>query len=300
MRKFPMFLTGAVALTGLAAIVPAASAAESGTFKAVTYNVSGLPGGSSSAKTPREPSTKLMGERLRSYDIANVQEDFNFHKALYSTANHPHRTPTSGGVPFGSGLNTVSNFAFDGLERTEWDDCSFGSGDCLTPKGFTFMRVTLDDGAAVDFYNLHTDAGVTSGDLQARRDNLQQVSDAIATKSADNAVVVMGDTNTRYTRAEDTIASFASTNGLTDAWVEKVLGGVAPTPGSPALLCDEAAPTNSCEVVDKILYRSGKSVTLKASSYSNDHSAFLNADGLPLSDHFPIATTFTWTKSAAS
>lgn len=61
------------------------------------------------------------------------------------------------------------------------------------------MRVTLDDGAAVDFYDLHTDAGVTSGDLQARRDNLQQLTEAISPNSANNAVVVMGDTNTRYT-----------------------------------------------------------------------------------------------------
>ena len=295
-----MLLTGAVVLTGLAAVVPAASAAESGTFKAVTYNVSGLPGSLSSAKTPRGSSTELIGERLHLYDIANVQEDFNFHKALYSTANHPHRTPPSGGVTFGSGLNTVSNFAFDGLERTKWNNCDSGSGDCLTPKGFTFMRVTLDDGAAVDFYNLHTDTGVTSGDLQARRDNLQQLTEAISTNSANNAVVVMGDTNTRYTRAEDTIASFASTNGLTDAWVENVRGGVAPAPGSPTLLCDENAPTNSCEVVDKILYRSGKAVSLKATSYNNEHDAFLNADGIPLSDHSPITATFTWTKNPAS
>jgi endonuclease/exonuclease/phosphatase family metal-dependent hydrolase len=298
MRKTPIFLTtAAVVATGLAAIVPSASAAETGTFKALTYNVAGLPAGISSAKTPRGPASKTIGERLRAYDIVNVQEDFNFHKDLYSTANHPNRTPTSGGVPFGSGLNTVSNFPFTGLQRERWDDCDSGSGDCLTPKGYTFVRVTLDDGVDVDFYNLHTDAGVTDGDLAARRSNLAQVSAAITANSTGNAVVVMGDTNTRYTRDGDDIATFASDNGLTDAWIEHARGGVAPTKGSPALLCDENTPTNTCEVVDKILYRGGTSVNLKATAYNNDHAAFRNADGVTLSDHSPISATFSWTKN---
>jgi hypothetical protein len=33
------------------------------------------------------------------------------------------------------------------------------SADCLTPKGFTFMRVKIAEGAVVDMYNLHADAG---------------------------------------------------------------------------------------------------------------------------------------------
>lgn len=33
------------------------------------------------------------------------------------------------------------------------------SADCLTPKGFTFMRVKLAEGVWVDAYNLHADAG---------------------------------------------------------------------------------------------------------------------------------------------
>jgi len=31
--------------------------------------------------------------------------------------------------------------------------------DCLTPKGFTFMRMVVSEGVYVDFYNLHEDAG---------------------------------------------------------------------------------------------------------------------------------------------
>lgn len=31
--------------------------------------------------------------------------------------------------------------------------------DCLTPKGFTFMRAQVSEGVWVDLYNLHADAG---------------------------------------------------------------------------------------------------------------------------------------------
>jgi hypothetical protein len=107
----------------------------------------------------------------------------------------------------------------------------------------------------------------------------------------------MGDTNTRYTRAADTIASFAANNGLTDAWVQLERGGVAPAPGSATLLCDESAITNTCEVVDKILYRSSKLISLNATYYNNDHASFLDSAGLMLSDHDPINVKFSWARN---
>lgn len=33
------------------------------------------------------------------------------------------------------------------------------SADCLTPKGFTFMRVKVAPGVSFDAVNLHADAG---------------------------------------------------------------------------------------------------------------------------------------------
>lgn len=87
-------------------------------------------------------------------------KDFNYHAYIYETDTHPYRTATSGGVPFGSGLNTLSNFDWINFERVKWETCSdASSADCLTPKGFTFMRAVVDDGIYVDLYNLHADAG---------------------------------------------------------------------------------------------------------------------------------------------
>ncbi|WP_089102529.1 jacalin-like lectin [Streptomyces hyaluromycini] len=303
MRRLVACLAAAVAaLGGLTATATPAAAAASGTFSVLTYNVAGLPEGLSSAPTPRDTSTTAIGTRIAPYDIVNVQEDFNYHAYLYATDTHPYRTATSGGAGIGSGLNTVSNYAWDGddFERVGWNSCQIDSGDCLTPKGFTFMRERLAEGVYVDFYNLHTNAGTNDGDEASRADNLSQLTAFIGTHSAGNAVVVMGDTNTRYTRTADTIAEFASNNGLTDAWVQLIRGGSAPAKGSDALVCDQSGATvpNTCEVVDKVLYRSSKLVNLNATSYNNEHAKFLTSDGLMLSDHDPITVGFSWSENA--
>lgn len=293
--------TVAVTAAALAALttatgIPAAAAEQaSGSVSVLSYNIAGLPAFLQDGDP--ETNTPIIGSRLEPYDIVHVQEDFNYHASLYEADDHPHRTPTSGGVPFGDGLNTLSHLPFHDFERTTWDDCYIGSGDCLTPKGFTFMRVELADGVEVDVYNLHTDAGVEDGDLEARRSNLDQVADAIEERSAGNAVLVYGDTNTRYTRSEDNIREFTERTGLTDTWVELVRGGTPPAAGDDALLCDDAAVTEECEVVDKILYRSGDDVTLTADEYRNDNADFRDDADEMLSDHYPIAAEFTWTST---
>jgi len=282
----------------------AAAAAESGTFNALTYNIAGLPEALSSAPTPRKPATTAIGQRVGAYDIVHVQEDFNYHAYLYAGNNHPYRTATSGGVPFGSGLNSLSGKAFDedDFERVKWNKCDANSGDCLAPKGFTFMRTRLAEGTYVDFYNMHADAGSDAGDLAARVDNFAQLSSFIQSHSAGNAVVVMGDTNTRYTRTVDgtTIRNFAAANGLTDPWVQFVRGGNAPAEGSDALVCETGNPTNGCEVVDKIWYRGSRAITLNATSYTNKHTSFLeDGTGKMLSDHYPLAVGFSWSTNPA-
>ena len=292
-------LLGSTVVIGAVGSAPAAAAA--GTFNALSYNVAGLPEGLSSAPTPRDSATTAIGQRLSPYDIIHVQEDFNYHANLYATDTHPYRTPTSGGAGIGSGLNTLSNYAYDtdDFERVHWNSCQLDSGDCLTPKGFTFMRERLAEGAYVDFYNIHTNAGTSAGDEESRADNLSQLTAFIKTHSAGNAVVVMGDSNARYTRALDTIAGFVADNGLTDAWVKLERAGTPPAPGTDALLCDENAITDTCEVVDKILYRGSTFVTLNATDYHNDHAAFLDSAGLMLSDHDPIAVKFSWSTNPA-
>ncbi|MFI0795079.1 jacalin-like lectin [Micromonospora rubida] len=274
-----------------AASAPTPAAVTSGTFSVLTYNVAGLPeplsGGNPAV------NTRPIGERVNAYDIVHAQEDFNYHADLYATDRHPHRTPTSGGVPIGDGLNTMSNYPVSDFVRVKWDDCN--GFDCLTPKGFSRSRVRLAEGAFVDLYDVHTNAGTTEADLTARRSNISQLSAYVAANSAGNAVIVMGDLNSRYTRVGDNVRDLVSANGLTDAWVRQERGGVPPVLGSPALTCDPANVTNACEVVDKILYRSNRLVRLGLTRYNNEHARFLDPAGDPLSDHYPHAAWFTWT-----
>ncbi|MFG1670107.1 jacalin-like lectin [Streptomyces sp. Y7] len=291
-RLIGTLAAAALALTGLTATAATpATAASSGTFDVLTYNIAGLPLGLGDSDP--ETNTPLIGQRLAPYDIVNVQEDFNYHASLYANDTHPHRTATSGGAAFGDGLNTLSDHPFEDFERVRWNDCT--GTNCLTPKGFTLARVRLAEGVFVDLYNVHTNADSDDAALAARRANVEQLSDFIRANSSGNAVIVMGDTNTRYTRAGDNIRTLVSENGLTDAWVQLVKGGTPPAAGSDPLLCDAAAPANDCEVVDKVLYRGSELLTLNATRYNNDWAKFLRADGKHLSDHFPHTVDFSYT-----
>ncbi|MFJ3192913.1 jacalin-like lectin [Streptomyces griseoviridis] len=300
MRRLIGTLAAAVlAVTGLTtATAPAATAAQpaaTGTFDVLTYNVAGLPEGLSSSHPAT--NTPLISPRLAPYDIVNVQEDFNYHAALYAGDNHPYRTATSGGAAIGDGLNTLSSYPFDDFERVRWDACT--GTNCLTPKGFTLARLRLAEGVYVDLYNAHPNADDTDDALAARRANITQLSAFIQANSAGNAVIVMGDTNTRYTRAGDNIRTLVRDNGLTDAWVKLVRGGTEPAQGADALLCPTTAPPNTCEVVDKVFYRGSRLVSLDATRYNNDWAAFLDAQGGNLSDHFPHTVDFSYTVNSA-
>ena len=267
---------------------------DGGTLSVLTYNVAGLPDIASSSAVPRGPATEEIGRRIADYDVVTVQEDFNYHAHLYRYNEHPHRSPTSGGAGIGSGLNQLSHHSWTGYDRVTWDDCHIGSGDCLTPKGFTVSQLELDDGVVVDLYNLHADAGSTDRDIAARRANLEQLAEYLRTHSADRPVIVAGDTNTRYTRTGDGIAEFADDLGLTDAWVETRRDGIRPTEGSDALVCDEGNPGNDCEVVDKILFRGSDDIEIDVTDFGNVESEFRTDDNAQPSDHYPISAELTW------
>ena len=84
-----------------------------------------------------------------------------YHLCYYQFKRDDHVVEVfSGGAAIGSGLNTISNYDWVDFTRVKWDTCSDASeSDCLTPKGFTFMRWNPSEGVYIDFYNLHADAG---------------------------------------------------------------------------------------------------------------------------------------------
>ena len=286
------------------ATMSTASAQTIGQIDVIAMNVAGLPAFLQGNEVPGDKAEnhRSIGRKFIEYgfDIVNVQEDFNYHAALYETATYPYRTPTTGGVPFGSGLNSMSLHPFIDQARVGWDECStFSGADCLTPKGFTLIRVELSSGpegsAYVDVYNLHADAGTSDADLAARASNIRQLSAYIAAQSSGNAVIVAGDTNTRYTRSGDNIRLLSEANGLIDPWVELVRGGVDP---AQETICQNPSTTDYCETVDKIFYRGSPVLDLQATSWRYESNRFLQASGDILSDHNPVAATFRWSLPA--
>ncbi|KAB8254916.1 Endonuclease/exonuclease/phosphatase [Aspergillus pseudonomiae] len=285
----------------LASGLPVALAATSGQFDVLSFNVAGLPAILNGNEVPGDKTTnsEAIGTKFTEYDydVIHVQEDFNYHASIYKTDTHPYRTATSGGAGIGSGLNTLANYPWVDFERVKWETCSDASGaDCLTPKGFTTMRVRFDEGVYVDFYNLHADAGSETDDVKARSANLQQVADYIGTNSVGNAVLVFGDTNARYTSSGENIRVFGTEQDMKNPWVELILNGVEPTEGTDPWMCDNPTTNNTCETVDKIFYRGSRSIELSSTFWSYVGTKF-ELDGHILSDHNPIASNFTWTLS---
>ncbi|KAJ4205890.1 hypothetical protein NW759_014367 [Fusarium solani] len=295
LRSLPsQLLTVALCLSGLS------SGQTTGKFDLLTYNVAGLPPIFNNNEVPGDKGTNAntIGSVLakQAYDIVHMQEDFNYHAYIYKTDNHPHRTPTSGGVPFGDGLNTVANYNWANFARKKWNKCNLNSGDCLTPKGFTYMRMTID-GIEVDLYNLHADAGSDKGDIDARSAGIDQILAWVNSNSKGKPVIIAGDTNDRWTNSGRSINKLTDA-GFTDSWVQLIRSGSYPQAGAPADPCKVPAADNKCEIVDKVFYRSGDSVKLTATSFNYASKVFVQPDGNILSDHNPIHVEFSWSSSA--
>ena len=263
---------------------------KEGEFTVLAYNIAGLPAVLSSSKPA--VNTIFISERVNPYEIVHAQEDFNYNNVFYSKAKHTYRTEHSGGVPIGDGLNTLSQYPILDLKRMRWAACT--EADCLTPKGFTYSKIKLADGVFVDFYNIHCNAGSENSNLFARRQNILQICEYIKKNSAGKAIILMGDTNTRYTRTGDNIRELLAL-GFKDAWVELIRGGVLPTQDGNSLTDCDANPTSpNCEVVDKILYRSSDDITIIPTEFRNDSDKFLDDKGEWLSDHMPLYAKFSF------
>lgn len=253
---------------------PPPSPASNGTFTVLTYNVAGLPQGISQGQPVL--NTPKISARLDGFDIVLTQEDFFYGKELKSKATHPYYAPRSEAGTLGDGLSRFSVFPITAVDHQAWEVCHgylWYANDCLTPKGFSFARHTIAPGVEIDIYDLHADAGRDQGDMEARSKGVDQLIAYIKKNSEGRAVIIGGDTNLRSRPIDE--ASFKrllDSLGLTDACAE--VGD-----GKPRL--------------DRVVYRSGQGVELKAVRHQVEHEKFSVA-GLPLSDHLPISVTFEW------
>ncbi len=298
---------------------PAATGAEAEeqTFSVLTYNVAGLPQ-EISQENP-EVNIPLISPLLDAYDVVLTQEDFdwwkpggvveeleadfrNYHDRLRAATTHEYATPRHPGpeaagldpatrpsLEIGDGIGILSRFPLDGFEVRAWEGCfgsldtsDGGAADCAAMKGFRVATMDLD-GVPVDVYSLHAEAGGTEEDQSLQADNFAQLADFIASHSEGRAVILGGDTNLH------TDGDHEDSSGPADGeiWAEFLAAtGLADA-------CDET----ECEDpgrIDKIAFRSSDVVTLAVTDYQVPADTFSDESGEALSDHDPVAVTFSW------
>jgi hypothetical protein len=306
-------VSGVGRLAALAAIaIPAAATA--GQFSVMSYNVRGLP---PEVIEDRHDEIEKIAPLLEDYhtpaepyvgidSFVGLQEVFDqdYYDILTDpgTVTYEFRTAKDNGGPanIGDGLTNLSDFEISEFTRTQWTDC-FGTllppengSDCGTNKGFSFSKVVLEPGVTVDVYTLHADAGQDEGSQEARRKNILQLTAAIVANSPDRPVIVLGDTNSLYTREADNLSTLLAGTGVTDVWVQLRRSGIVPEVG-PAI--NSECPTNpggtNCELVDKIFYRDSTQLAFAPVSYDALKTMFSD-DGGELSDHTPVTVTFDY------
>ena len=227
MKKLRSILAVVLCLIMAMSVVSiSASAAEEKTLRILSYNVAGLP-----IDIDVSLKQKEIGKIINNsdYDIVAVQEDFTYHNSLAGEIKtFPYQTITTGSIPWGDGLNIFSKTTIYNEYREEWDQLSGvidGGNDALTPKGFLYAVIELEDGVFVDFYTIHADAYGDAGSVAARTDNFRQLAEHINNRKTDRPVIVVGDFNAfLHTKrdGDDTGMTPYMINGagMKDAWVE--------------------------------------------------------------------------------
>ena len=305
---------------------------KSGQFTCATYNVDGLPKKIAFVTVnpdgPGTEGTKKMAAKITAdnWDFFGVSEDFTNHSTLVS------------GLPeftFGTYGGNYSKSSTDGINlawrsgkgvkaenetRIKFDKSygglTAGANTSIT-KGFRYYLVTLEDGTQIDVYITHmnTYSSSGSGHINAQHAQLSQLASYIISHRNGRPVILMGDTNLRYTRhkiKELFIDTINAVDGLTvaDPWIEYPRAGVYPDyPGKSIMAYPTTDSDDDCgpdgqgygyyygEIVDKVFYinDSNSPIQIRATGYLCDKAGY---DGL--ADHFPVVITFDYKTTKAS
>ncbi len=255
-------------------------AERSGRFSVLTYNVAGLPEPLSGSRPIVNSSQISPG--LNNFDVVVVQEDFAYHRKLARHAEHPFVSTTDRDSTLGDGLARFSIFPFSRVEHVNWEACVGYLGhasDCMTKKGFARAVHRVAPGVEIEVYNLHMEAGSHDTDTAAKEVNTDQLISFIMEHSQGRAIIVAGDFNLKKRRPRDR------------AMLEKIQKRLS--------LTDACVATGDCQDrIDRILYRSGEDVELRAAEYKVEDKMFRDRKGRPLSDHLAVSAVIEWKSSS--
>ena len=297
------------------------------TFNAVALNVDGLPeqisGVTVNEGAPGAEGATTMGNAIakQNWDIVAFSEDFDYHNYLVAPLTDYYHIGTWRGKIdldvwdiLGQGSADTDGLGLlvakrDGTNYTgetyvKWstyNGYTDQGADGLIKKGFRYYAVSIASGVVIDVYILHMDADSGDKDIAARNAQLTQLATYIKSNKTGRPILIIGDTNCRYTRdavKTNLIDAINADSRLTikDVWIEKMWGGEYPVLGAEAMMWYNAPYNNNTgEVVDKIFYinDSQSSLTIEANSYLHNTS-------FGVSDHYPVIANFTITDNSAS
>ena len=294
-----------------------------GTFTCATYNVDGLPEKVLGIFTlngdgPGSSGTKNISQKISTsgWDFVTFQENFSYNSELESAMKSyytfgSHRsfsllsalgTADTDGLGFAT-LNATCSFSGEAWEAftDAYGGLTDGANTSLK-KGIRHYVVTLkaDSNVVIDLLVTHMNSGSDSGHITAREGQLAQIAAYINNiRSNNRPIVLMGDTNCRYTRDDMFGCLFNKLDSdltYADPWVEHSWSGVYPTLGSASLMVPSKDASSTLteqtgEVVDKIIYinNPNAAVQIKANSYNYD-TAYAG-----MADHNPVVSEFTYT-----
>ena len=300
-----------------------------GTLTVCALNVDGLPNKVAMVDLnpdgPGEQGTKKISQYLASkdYDLIGVSEDFNYHGSLMESLRDTYSSGQTraslsiGGLSFSDLLSGKLRFDTDGLNLlwknettsalneswTQWSSMEATDGNQYIKKGYRHYDVSLGEGIpSIDVYVLHMDAGDEA--VWSREAQWAQLAEAVNNSDHSRAKIILGDTNSRWTR-EEIKSNFVLDSDLTmgDAWVELCMMGHYPTTAMDPLM-DNADPYDYTryEVVDKVIYvnsQADHALRLSPQSFriETDYSHGTvdgTDDATPLGDHRPVVVTFSY------
>ena len=259
------------------------------------------------------------------YDFIGVSEDFNYNTeimneigSIYDQGTHRGKIEATLSAYSRIISQTSPVFNIDGLnffwnkdratatnERWVRWNAHYGytsdGADGLIDKGYRFYTITLTDNTKIDVYTLHMDAEDSEGDNLARESQMNQLVDAILASNNGNPILIIGDTNCRYTRDRVKTILIDRINAdsrftIKDAWIEHARDGIYPVYGGNSIMASNEGYRKG-EVVDKIFYinNTESDIQIQAETYLQDLS-FINDDGEPLADHWPCVIEFSYSE----
>ncbi len=306
-------------------------------FTVASLNVDGMPKSVSLAgnEISLNPDAKeeaggiAFGKKLLTsgFDIIGVSEDFNYHSQIWDNAwnngegVHYNATTHRGIISVGNAnlLNYLSQsplFDTDGLclfykvgaatpsdeSFVKWNDhygYTDNGADGLIKKGYRYYLITLADGTEIDLYTMHMDAEASADDNAARASQLTQLVTAIKATNNKRPIVIIGDSNCRYTRDKVKTNLIDAINAderftIRDPWIHFGRNDTYPAYGTGSIMASTEGYLKG-EVVDKIWYINNKEsdIRLVAETYAQDLS-FVDEEGSPLCDHKPCVVTFSY------